>query len=106
MTTVVNRAEILAGLAQIPDGQRKRHLTTVAQSALGQLGVCLPLALDCAAEYAAIVAMRTRAGRPIGSMDALIAAIARSNSAVIATRNTGDFTGLGISIIDPWSVDP
>jgi toxin FitB len=41
-------------------------------------------------------------GRPIGQMDAMIAAIALSNQAALATRDVGDFLGLGLELIDPF----
>jgi predicted nucleic acid-binding protein len=31
-----------------------------------------------------------------------IAAIAGSRGAAVATRNTGDFSGCGVTVIDPW----
>jgi predicted nucleic acid-binding protein len=52
---------------------------------------------------AEIAVERRRAGRPISHFDAQIAAIARSNKAVIATRNVADFQGCGIEVIDPWA---
>lgn len=45
---------------------------------------------------------RERAGRPIGVSDAQIAAICRSYGALLATRNTDDFTGTGVAVADPW----
>jgi predicted nucleic acid-binding protein len=35
----------------------------------------------------------------------MVAAIATVNDAVVATRNTRDFRGLGIEVIDPWMHD-
>lgn len=35
--------------------------------------------------------------------DAEVAAIRRSNGAAGATRNTADFKGTGIELIDPWA---
>ena len=49
------------------------------------------------------VAVRSGAGRPIAAMDAQIAAICRSHEATLATRNTRDFTGLDIDLVDPWA---
>jgi toxin FitB len=34
--------------------------------------------------------------------DAQIAAIARANGATPATRNTDDFEGCGVKLINPW----
>ncbi|MYK69142.1 MAG: type II toxin-antitoxin system VapC family toxin, partial [Gammaproteobacteria bacterium] len=45
---------------------------------------------------------RRKAGRPISQFDCQIAAIARSLGAAVATRNTRDFNGTGIPVLDPW----
>ena len=102
VTTVVNRAEILAGIAVLPDGERKRRLSEVAGTAFDTLGVCLPLMPEAASAYAPIVASRRSTGRPIGAMDALVAAIARVSGASVATRDRPDFEGLGLDLVDPW----
>jgi predicted nucleic acid-binding protein len=52
--------------------------------------------------FAKIVAARDAMGRPISQVDAMIAGIARSRHAALATRNTTDFDHCGIRIIDPW----
>ena len=44
VTTVVTRAEILAGVALLPAGQRRDRIESVATAAFDTLGVCLPLA--------------------------------------------------------------
>lgn len=102
VTTVINRAEILAGIAVLPAGSRRDRFQSEAESAFGSLGACLPLVPECASEYASIVASRRQAGRPIGGMDALIASIARVSGARLATRDLDDFGGLGVTLIDPW----
>lgn len=102
VTTVINRAEVMAGVALLPAGHRRDRLSSAAASAFDTLGVCLPLVPECAAEYADIVATRRRLGRPIGAMDALIAAITRFSGSALATRDTADFEDLGLELIDPW----
>ena len=101
VTTVINRAEILAGIALLPTGERADQLRAAAERAFGTLGVCLPLTPECCAHYGDIVASRQRAGRPIGGMGALIAAIAREASATVATRDVGGFADLGLDLVDP-----
>jgi len=49
-----------------------------------------------------ITAGRKAAGRPIAQFDAMIAAIARTHRAIVATRNMGDFEHCGIRLINPW----
>ncbi len=42
------------------------------------------------------------AGRPVGTADAQIAAIAPASGASLATRNGADFIDCGVAVIDPW----
>jgi predicted nucleic acid-binding protein len=39
---------------------------------------------------------------PRAERDALIAATALTHGLVVATRNVGDFSGLGVRILNPW----
>lgn len=103
VTTVINRAEILAGIAQLPPGARRDRLGVVAAQAFATLGVVLPLIPEAAEHYADIVAARRRARAPIGGMDALIASICRASRATLATRDEGDFAGLGLEVVNPWA---
>ena len=61
----------------------------------------LPFDETAASGYAAIVAARRGAGRPISQFDAQIAAIALSRHAGLATRNFTDFEGCGLAVVDP-----
>ncbi len=65
----------------------------------------LPFDAKAARHYASLVAEREQAGTPISGFDAEIAAICRSRNAVLATRNTSDFTGLGLELVNPWEAD-
>ena len=44
-----------------------------------------------------------RSGRGLSSMDGLIGATALAHELSLATRNTKDFEGLGINLMNPWS---
>ncbi len=104
VTTVVNRAEVLAGIAILPPGRRTDVLRTAAERAFEALGACLPLTGACASRYADVLAARRSAGAPIGGFDALIAAICLEAGTTLATRDSAGFAGLGLPVIDPWSV--
>jgi predicted nucleic acid-binding protein len=102
--TVITQAEILYGIEILPAGRRKQKLSAAASKLFYQHFRNRILSFDheSAREFANIVASRTAVGRPISQFDAMIAAIARSQSAAVATRNTGDFEHCGIRLINPW----
>ena len=103
--TTVTEAEILAGIALLPYGRRRRGLSEAAARVFTTLlaGRILVFDSDAANIYAEIFAQRHAAGRPISQADCQIAAIARSREAAIATRNVTDFEGVGVELIDPWA---
>ena len=103
--TAVTEAEVLTGIAILPEGRRKRILADAAARAFGGLlsGRVLPFDSAAAQTYSVIAADRRAAGRPISQSDGQIAAIARSRNMAIATRNVRDFEDMGIDLIDPWT---
>ena len=66
-------------------------------------GRILPFDREAARVYAVIAAARRAAGHAITHADCQIAAIARAAGAAVATRDTHDFEGCGIDVIDPWA---
>jgi hypothetical protein len=91
-------------------GSLLRHRALTRRSAQGRLGggcaahvpgrfwpasarCLLAFDTDAAVHYGAILAERSRGGRPMGILDAQIAAIALTAGASVATRNVDDFTG-------------
>jgi len=104
-TSAISFAEIALGLALMPTGKRQAGLAGAAQAMFEEdfEGRCLPFDERAALHYAAIVAQRTRAGRPIRSEDAQIAAIALTHDLALATRHVSDFEGIdGLRIANPW----
>lgn len=102
--TSITEAELRYGVETLPGGRRKEQLHDALSGMLLEnfAGRILPFDTAGAIAYAAIVAKRQKAGRPIGRFDALIAAIAKSRGASVATRNVADFEQCGIDVIDPW----
>lgn len=102
--TAVTVAELLYGLDRLPDGRRKADLAGRLEAVLrrGFLGRVLPFDQPAAQAYARLKGGRERAGRPLSGYDAMIAAIAQTQGAAIATRNVADFQGCGVVIVDPW----
>ncbi|MFN3611347.1 type II toxin-antitoxin system VapC family toxin [Tepidimonas sp.] len=101
----ISRAEIALGLALMPASKRQAALAHAAEAMFAQdfAGRCLPFDERAALHYAAIVAQRTRAGRPISTEDVQIAAIARLHGLALATRRVADFEGIdGLAVVNPW----
>lgn len=104
-TTTITRAEILYGVERLEDGSRKRALSAAVQAVFEEdfAGRLLGFDSDAADMYAAIAVSRRNAGKQISQFDAMIAAVARSAGATLATRNIKDFVDCGIPVIDPWA---
>lgn len=104
-TTTITQAEVLYGVEALPPGKRRARLLTAVEKmfAVEFEGRILSFDADAAPVFARIVAARDRAGRPISQFDAMIAAIARSHRAAVATRNTADFQHCGVVVINPWT---
>jgi predicted nucleic acid-binding protein len=105
-TTAITAAEMLYGVARLPTGRRKTKLVAAVDGLLSDdfRGRVLSFNEPAARRYADIVTARERLGRPIGVADAQIAAICRTIGATLATRNTEDFSGTGIELINPWTL--
>jgi hypothetical protein len=102
--TAVVAAELMSGVAHLPDGARKQQLAHSVAAMLEQdfAGQVLAFDLAAASVYADLVAQRARSGQPIGMADAQIAAICLVHQAPLVTRNLKDFGGLGLTLINPW----
>jgi toxin FitB len=106
-TTAVTAAELVYGVARLPDGRRKVSLAETIDALIREefRDRVEPFDGRAAEQYATVVVGREKKGRPISMADAQIAAICRVCSAVLATRNTGDFRDTGIDLINPWAAD-
>lgn len=103
-TTSITRAEILYGIAVMPEGRRRDGLAALVAAMFDDdfAGRVLPFTAEAAPHYARIVAVRRQAGKPIEGFDALIAATALAAGGSVATRDVGGFAKCGLTIIDPW----
>jgi predicted nucleic acid-binding protein len=104
-TTAISEAELWYGVEKLPNGERRNRLAEAVRSILELefAGRVLPFERSCAPAFGRIAAARRREGQPISAQDALIAAIAASYGAVLATRNISDFEGCGIELVNPWA---
>ena len=102
--TTMTEAELRHGVALLNPGRRKTRLHTALLVLLAQDFAGRILAFDSAATvyYADIMATRSKAGRPMQVQDAMIAASCLAHVATLVTRNTQDFEGVGIEMVNPW----
>ena len=108
-TTTITEAELLLGVALMPAGRRRDAVATAVAWALRTVigGRVLPFDRAAAQLYPEIAARRRRAGRPVGTLDLQIAAIGSARAVeAIVTRNTDDFAGCGVVLINPWETVP
>lgn len=103
-SSAITLAEILYGIELLPAGKRKSDLLAGAERLFTVVLGGRILAFDehAARQFFQVAAGRRGQGRPIAELDAQIAAVARSHDAVLATRNTSDFEGSGVRLINPW----
>ncbi len=106
-TTAITAAELLHGVARLPDGRRRAALAKAIDALINEdfRDRVQPFDGLAAEQYATVVVGRAKKGRPISTADAQIAAICRVHSAGLATRNAGDFTDTGIDLINPWNAN-
>jgi len=102
-TTSLAQAEILYGVERLPPGKRRSDLLTAVVEIFAFFDKrILSFDPDAARAYPQIILNRKMMGQEIRPADAMLAAITRSRGAMLATRNTGEFSGCGIRVVNPW----
>lgn len=102
--SAVTVAELRAGIAMLPAGQRQAGLRENLDKRVLPLfaGRILSFDLICTQAYAELMTSARRSGLAIATADGFIAAIARANEFAVATRDTAPFEAAGITVINPW----
>jgi predicted nucleic acid-binding protein len=102
--SVVTLTELRHGIDRLADGNRRRRLDTWLRHELPLRfeGRLLSVDQAVADRWGEVVARREAAGRPIGVMDAFIAATASVHGLKLVTRNESDFKSAVKEIVNPW----
>lgn len=102
--SIVSLAELRHGIERLEPGRRKSALDAwlVEELPLRFDDRLLPLDAGAADHWGRIVASAQAAGRPIGAMDAFLAATAAQHQLTLVTRNVADFEMTGVRLFNPW----
>ena len=105
-TTSVSAFELQYGVSILPSGKRRETLSTAVDDLLHSLleNRIMPFDTSAASRAASAAAARKALGRPVEIRDLLIAGIANASGAALATRNLKNFEGIGLELINPWTV--
>jgi toxin FitB len=103
----VTLGELYFGAHRLPEGRKKRELFDIIAELPRTSFAHRVLAFDaeCSDAFGRAKAVREGIGRPIDAADAAIAATALTFGMRLATRNTRDFEGLGLDLINPFGDD-
>jgi len=103
--TAVTVGELSLGLEILPDGRRKAELRRLLSDIFDSYRhLVLDFGTLAGQRYGEVIASRRAASHPLTTEDAMIAAICLTHGTALATRNTKDFDGLGLTLINPWEV--
>jgi len=102
--SVITLAEIEKGIELLSPSKRRMQLEQWFKQELEMwfLGRILDVDRQVASRWALLVAQGVRSGRPLPTIDSLIAATALAHDLTIVTRNVRDFQPTGAATINPW----
>lgn len=102
--SVVSLGEILKGITVLPEGRRRSELQAWLDKTLRPWfgGRILPVTESIAERWGVLSGRCRLKGIILKVADGLIAATALEHDLTIVTRNVKDFSGLGVTIFNPW----
>jgi predicted nucleic acid-binding protein len=103
--SVVTFAELRRGAERLVRGTRKTqldHWITVELPTHFD-GRILGIDQETADRWGRIFSLAESIGRPIGAMEAFLAATAEQHHLRLVTRNVRDFVSIGLAITNPWT---
>lgn len=100
--SVLTLGEIRKGIERLGEDARKPALQDWLEVELPHYFTGRVLGIDAqtAHRWGRLMA---HAARPLPAIDGLLAATALQHDLILVTRNTKDFAGLGLELINPWS---
>lgn len=102
--SVLTLGEIRKGVAALGQGRRRTRLETWLEVELQARFSERILAIDAAVadRWGLLEAEAKRKGKPLSTIDGLLAATALHHNLTVVTRNVSDFAGLSLPVLNPW----
>jgi predicted nucleic acid-binding protein len=102
--SVLTLGEIRKGAAILPQSKRRTYLESWLERDLQVRFSGRILAIDKAVadRWGLLAAEAQGRGRPLSAIDGLLAATAIHHNLTIVSRNTSDFAGTQVPILNPW----
>jgi len=103
--SVVTLGEIRLGVEDMPMGKRSRDIERWLATGLPAWfdANLLPVTKEIAERWGRATIEAKRQGLMLATADGLIAATALDHDLILVTRNTKDFAGLGVALLNPWN---
>lgn len=104
--SIVSIAEIRRDVALMDKGRKRDLLDEWLKHDLLQRfdDRTIPVESSLAGAWGDLMALAERSDSGLASMDGLLAATAIAHDLTLAKRNTKNFEGFGVEILDPWTV--
>ena len=102
--SVLTLGELRKGLAGLAQGKRRTRLETWLEVELQVRfsGRILSIDAGVADRWGLLEADAKRKGKPLSTIDGLLAATAVHHNLTIVTRNVADFNGISVPVLNPW----
>ncbi len=95
--------EVKKGLVKLPESNRRERLTLWLNTLLDDYeDRILPVDLAVCENWGILQGHAEQAGRPMASIDGLLAATAHTHNMTLITRNERDFAPSHIPVVNPW----
>jgi toxin FitB len=105
--TSINLAELVAGVATLPEGRRQQTLRSALDKFLTKRIVTpiLPFDREAALAYADVIVQAKLNRYTLPVANGQIAAIAKVHGFAVATRDVRPFMAAGVAVVNPWEDD-